>query len=400
MPKGFLTLAYKHPKKLAFGGVHYFYSSFGQSFLLSLFVPYWTTYFDLSHIEFSRIYSAATLFGAAALYIIGNKADKMDIRNFSLLVGLTLCLFSFVLAFSSNSWIYLLISLSGIRFAGQGLMPLTGATALSRYFDKNRGKSLSLASSTMSVAEISLPILILWLIKGHGWQDTWLIFAVFILLSFVPLSSFLAGKSKDFRFAQKSENKSFSPDISRLKLIRDWRFLVFVIAVMFNPFVTAGVFIHQFALITIKSWPDEWFAVSLMGFGLARILSTFLTGYFVDKFSAKQLIAFIQIPATLGFLSLLVLDNKWALMIFTFGNGFAVSAGSIIGTALWVECYGNEKVAKIKSMVSTLMIFSTALSPLIFAHVFQKEYFDFCMLHLFLFTILLSIMTIIAVKKS
>ena len=395
---GYLKLLQTYPRKIGFGAIHYLYSSFGQTFFLSIFVPYFISDFSLDSSEFSKIYSVSTLLGALGLYLLGHLADKMDIRTYSISVGLVLSLFSMLLSFAT-SWSLLLVALVGIRLSAQSLMPLLGATAISRYFVTNRGKALSISSSAMSVAELSFPYLTLVIIGVIGWQTTWLYFAIFILFSFIPLSYFSAGKEVEFRHAPVVSHSPYQKVVSRLSLIKDCKFLSLVIAIILNPFITAGVFIHQYLLTSLKGWTEEWFAISLMVFGLARIISTFFTGHLIDIFSAKRLIYFIQIPTILGFLALLILDSKWALIIFTFGNGIALSSGSLIGSALWVELYGSSKVASIKSLVSTLMVFSTAISPLVFNHVFQESNFNWCLIHFLLFSVIISILSFWAVRK-
>ena len=56
----YLVLAREHPRFLAFGFTLTFFSSFGQTFFVSLFGADVRAEFRLSHGEFGSIYSLAT----------------------------------------------------------------------------------------------------------------------------------------------------------------------------------------------------------------------------------------------------------------------------------------------------------------------------------------------------
>ena len=50
-----------------------------------------------------------------------------------------------------------------MRFSGQGLMSHTSATAITRFFEKSRGKALSTIWFGLSSAEFILPVLVTYL---------------------------------------------------------------------------------------------------------------------------------------------------------------------------------------------------------------------------------------------
>ena len=69
-----------------------------------------------------------------------------------------------------------------MRFSGQGLMSHTSSTTISRYFNKRRGKALSIVFLGMSLGEFILPVLIVYLLTFIYWRDLWIIVSVIIIL--------------------------------------------------------------------------------------------------------------------------------------------------------------------------------------------------------------------------
>jgi len=151
-------------KIIIFGFVFTFFSSIGQSFFIGLFNSNIRDELNITHGEFGAIYAVATLCSSLMLIWLGKKIDDLKLVNYSILViGL---LFFATLFFSFiNGIIFLLIGIFFLRLSGQGLMAHTASTAVSRYFEKRRGKALSYIWLGMSLGEFLLPVLMVYLVS-------------------------------------------------------------------------------------------------------------------------------------------------------------------------------------------------------------------------------------------
>src|SRR5690625_7366369 len=98
----YLTFALIERRLLSFAVSFTFFSSFGQTFLISLFVPYFLVAFDLSNASFVTLYLAATLTGAFALPCLGQWIDRILLRQFSMYVSAWLLFASTLIAFSCH----------------------------------------------------------------------------------------------------------------------------------------------------------------------------------------------------------------------------------------------------------------------------------------------------------
>ncbi|MDR8393013.1 hypothetical protein NC796_17790 [Aliifodinibius sp. S!AR15-10] len=86
----YLTFVLKERRLLSFGLSFTFFSSFGQTFLISLFVPYFLQDFQLSNAGFGSLYSGATLVSAAVLPWLGKWIDHIPLRLYSTFVAIGL----------------------------------------------------------------------------------------------------------------------------------------------------------------------------------------------------------------------------------------------------------------------------------------------------------------------
>ena len=366
----YLQLIKAYPSFITYGMLHYFFSSFGQTFLISIFVPYFLQHFDITNLTFSYLYSGATIASAAIIHWAGPLVDRIKIRYVSLAIGILLAVFCFGLSII-NGVIFLFFILLGLRFSGQGMLTLTGSTATARYFEANRGKALSLNSIGLSIGESILPLAITGLAAIMSWQQSWQMASALILIVFIPAVFLLVPQDHDFQQLRNPPNQQQSK-LQRKKVLKDYKFWGLTLSMIFLPFFITGMFIHQNLLAENKGWTMEWMAVSFTGFGLVRIATNLFSGPLIDYFTARRVFVIYLIPLVLGVMILYFTDNKFAAIFYMLLLGISTSLNSVSSSALWAELYGIQFLGSIKSMVTTLIVFSSALGPLIIGWFLEK----------------------------
>ncbi|MCP4472061.1 MAG: OFA family MFS transporter, partial [Gammaproteobacteria bacterium] len=153
---------------LLFGFLMSFWSSPGQTFLISLFSGEIRAELTLSDGEFAGIYSLATLSSAIVVIWSGSLVDRVDLKKLSLAIVLGLAVGCGMMSLS-DSVPALLISLFVLRQLGQGLMFIISSTTMVRYLDEHKGKASALASMGYAVAEAVMPGLLVALLLWVGW---------------------------------------------------------------------------------------------------------------------------------------------------------------------------------------------------------------------------------------
>ncbi len=369
----YLTLLRQYPRYLSFGFLHYFFSGFGQTFLISFFVPYFNEAFAIDNIGFGYLYSGATLLSAFTLPFAGTLIDRYSLRWLSVGNGLMLCLFCLMVAFAPNYWV-LLVALYGLRFTGQGYMVLIGSTSLARYFSKVRGKALSLASLGLSFSEGILPSFVTVMVGLVGWRDTWMLIPVALLSLFLPLSLSLVGQKDEFQKVpeHKAKENGEKQDATRGEVVRDPKFWILATVSVFLPFFITGMFLHQNLLAEIKGWTMEWMSTCFFVFFISRLIAYFLAGPLIDRFTARRVFVFYLVPLMLGALSLLFTDHKLIAMVYLFLTGITASLATVTNTAMWVEIYGTDHLGAIKSVVTTFMVMATALGAVVMGPLLEQ----------------------------
>jgi MFS family permease len=358
----YVRLAVSYPGYIGFGAIHYFFSGFGQTFIISVFVPFFIQSLSISNSDFSLIYALATVISGFLLPFGGSLVDSIKIRYASIIVGVGIAIFCLVLSFAIN--IYLLfIGLLGIRFFGQGMMTLIGSAAVGRFFDLDRGKALSIASLGLPVSEAMMPLLLIWLNSNIGWQLSWQLSAVMVLAVFLPSVFLMVEKNSPFQQVALPNETMKNGTFTVWEILLNKRFLMLIPSLVFVPLFLTGIFIHQNIVAEIKNWSLQLMAAGFVGYGFSRIITNFLAGSIIDKFTAKMIYLFHLLPMILAMLLLMVGTHVYSLQTYMVLLGISVSLKGIAGTALWAEIYGIQRLGTIKSLSAMIIVFATAIGP-------------------------------------
>ena len=146
----------------------------------------------ITHGEFGSIYASATICSSLLLIWVGKKIDDYNLLNYSLFVIVLLSISSLFFSFV-NSIYFLAIGIFLMRFSGQGLMSHTSTTAISRFFEKSRGKALSTIWFGLSTAEFILPTYNLSFVI-FSWRTIWQGIAI-LIINLLPFVIFYTVKS-------------------------------------------------------------------------------------------------------------------------------------------------------------------------------------------------------------
>ncbi|WP_136806046.1 MFS transporter [Desulfosediminicola flagellatus] len=356
---------------LVFGMMSVFWGNFGQSFFVSWYGASFQESLDLTAMSYGTAYSMATLSSGLLLMWLGAAIDRISLRWFVTFSALGLFAATLML-WQVRSFFMLVVSLFLLRFFGQGLLPHTAVTTMTREFSINRGKATSIATTGVPMGEIILPSLAVVLISMVGWQNSWLVVGLSVPLLYLPCALWLLSLSQQKRYAEdvrtsnKKSHRSVSVQGSRRTMLKDHRFWLALPAILAAPFIVTGVFIHQGFFLPEMGWSVSLFAKCFVFYGCAHWLSSMYSGALVDRFSGVQLLKFYPLPMVLGLLVPAMTSGVWVAYMLMISLGISIGTSSPIIGALWVEVYGTEHLGAIRALITSLVVISTSASPILF----------------------------------
>ena len=350
-----------------------FWSSPGQTFLISLFSGEIRAELGLSDGEFAAIYSLATLASAIVMVWSGTLVDRLNLKKFSIAIVIGLGIGCGLMSVSMGV-LSLLVSLFLIRQLGQGLMFIVSATAMVRYLDEHKGKSSALAGMGYAVSEAVMPSILVALLLWVGWRSSWLIAGAVLILFMVPAILYLLrnhdqrhGKYLEDLLQPHDSNKRIYQrrQWTRSEVLRDKMFYLFAPGLMSQPLMFTGFIFHQVHLVESKNWSLSGWASLFVMYAMVSVGTKIVTGILVDRYGAIKMVPLVALPMGIG---LIILSLSTSLVwggVFLALTGITVGFQSTVTAPFWSEMYGNKHLGSIKSLGASAMVFCTAVSPII-----------------------------------
>jgi len=288
---------------LLFGFLMTFWSSPGQTFLISLFSGEIRAELGLSDGEFAAVYSLATLASAVVMIWSGALADRIDLKKLSLWVVCGLAVGCGLMSIS-NSIALLLISLFILRQLGQGLMFIISSTAMVRYIDAHKGKASALAGIGYAVSEAVMPGLLVAFLLWVGWRQSWQMAGALLLLFMIPAIVFLLRGQRERHAAWLARLDDDHPhhaggsrrrQWTRAEVIRDRYFYLFAPGLMSQPLMFTGFIFHQVHLVESKGWPLLGWATLFSLYAIVSVGTKLICGPLVDRLGAIRLLPLVAL---------------------------------------------------------------------------------------------------------
>ena len=354
-------------KVILFGFIFTFFSSFGQSFFLGLFNQSIREALSITHGQFGSIYASATLLSSIVLVWIGKKIDDVNILKFASYVTIFLSISCFIFS-KISSLIFLFIGIFLMRLAGQGLITHTATTTISRFFEKNRGRALSIGWLGLSLAEFILPVLIVFLLTFIEWRNLWISISLIVIIVLPIVSYTLVREVK----LDTRENTNSAKDLKeirqwkRIEVLKDYRFYIICMTMLAMPWIATGSFVYQSFITTSKGWGPYIIAQSFMAYSIFSVITLFVSGFLIDKFTSRKLLIYMNIPLFFATIVLFYFDSPISSFFFLGLVGISNGLANVLGSSTWAEIYGVKYIGSIKALTTALMVFSTAFGTALF----------------------------------
>ena len=256
-----------------------------------------------------------------------------------------------------------------MRFSGQGMMAHTATTTISRYFSKSRGKALSTGWFGLSAAEFILPVLVVYFLAIYSWRDIWVSISILVII-LLPVVSYLLVKNLHLDSREITTNETYKVENikqwKRGEVIKDYRFYIVGANMLAMPWIATGVFVYQSFILDSKNWGPYVIAQSFMAYSVLSVITLFISGFLIDKFTSRKLLMYMNIPLLLAAVILIYFDNPYSSFLFLGLIGITNGFANVLGSSTWAEIYGVKHIGSIKALTTALMVFATAFGTALF----------------------------------
>jgi MFS family permease len=364
MIRSYVELIRDERPALLFGVGCAFLSSPGQTFFISLFIGAISASLGLGSAQLGSLYLVATLGAASLLPLTGHWLDRVDLRRYALFVAGGLAAGCGVMAIADGP-IGVLFGFMLLRLTGQGLMTHVAVTSIARYFNRQRGRALSVVAMGFPLAEGIMPAIAVAMIAALGWRMSYALIGALVLAVAAPILIRLIWRVPSFTRPPGWERPGRAPRaLDGLRIVIGTRFFWSALPILlFMPFTSTALIFHIHAIGTAKGWPSELLALGFIGYAAGHAAGLLLSGGLIDRLGARSMLSLMTLPALAGVTALGLLDSEAALLFFLGALGLSSGLTQTVTAAAWAEVYGVAQLGTIRSFAVMLMVAGTALGP-------------------------------------
>ena len=84
--------------------------------------------------------------------------------------------------------------------------------------------------------------------------------------------------------------------MERSEVLKDYRFYIICFNMLAMPWIATGSFVYQSFISSSKGWGPYVIAQSFMVYSILSVITLFLSGFLIDKFSSRKLLIYMNIP--------------------------------------------------------------------------------------------------------
>ena len=369
----------------------------GQTAGFSAFTEPLLAVSHISRTKLSLAYMFGTMGCALLLPLMGTFVDKYGSRKMMpiacVLLSLTLVFLSQVdsivtgmseiFNLSSNQGLFFIcfvVGIFGLRFLGQGMLPLCSNTMIGKWFEKSRGKAVAVMSVVNSLAFASAPVVLNKLVAGMGWKGAWIFLAVIVggVMSFIAWLFYRdtpesCGLHLENEAPQKNENgETLVAEITgmtRGAAIRTLDFWLLSMCTALYGLVMTGFTFHIEAVGAEAGIPVIKAVSIFLPITLITTPLSFFASWMSHHIRAKFYILCMCAGEIIAFISIFFLDTPWGYAGSIIGLGIAGGLMGPIITTVVPKVFGRLHLGAISGLLNSIIVLASAIGPIFLSFV-------------------------------
>ncbi len=348
-----------------------------QSYGFSVFVDPMLADLGVSRSLLSVAYGVATLASAGFVFLIGHVIDR---RGHRLVMAVTATVYVGALLFMGSvaGTVSLILGLTVLRTAGGSVLSLSARTLVSQWFDRRRGRAVSLINVGKTLGMAIVPSANALLIAEYGWRDTWRLNALVILL-LVPVAVLLV-RGRPEEIGQFPDGKLADPlDAATIDSIQrereSWtvgqalrtRVMWLLLSATIVPAaITNGLSFNQISILTHAGLSPTTAAMTFAVESAVTLPMTLLSGWLADRIGPRYVLAFGQVALLLTLICLTFTASLEMAILFGVLRG--ITTGSwVLGTEVIMPVYfGRRYLGSIVGLSFASAFAGAAIGPIPF----------------------------------
>lgn len=365
-----------------------------QTVVISLFNESFRTALDTDLARLSLAYTVGTILAALPLPWIGRLADRYGVRVVTGGVALA-CAASLVFLSQAGNLVVLGLGFFLIRFLGQGALGLLAGHTIAMWFERRLGFTHSLLAIVgFAGGSALMPGPVAHLIGAHGWQNTLVYLAGFVLLLTIP-AVLLVFRNKPEDIGQHLDGDPYEhehpenprppppsdPAFTLSEARRTRAFWILVPSMCANGLIGTALLFHMQAILADAGVDatEKQTALVNQSWAIAFGLALIVTGWLADRVLPRRLMPFgpflmlvacgVILTGPAGWVS-----EEWVIPVMRAGMacyGVAMAVTVAVSNPTIARYYGRTHHGAIRGSIQMASVAATGIGPFLAGGIYE-----------------------------
>jgi MFS family permease len=332
--------------------------------------------------------SAVSMFmginGVTSIYF-GRLIDKYGPRAV-IIAGVILGFLGYLLMSQVTSLWQMQIFLGVMAGASMGACFTAILTIVSKWFTDKRVMAMGFITAGVALGQMSVPILMAYIIANNGWRMAYIVMAAILLLTSIPAAVLLGvrpGKSPTDEMNWQGQKAARELNLGTSGQVKKWsageaaRTLPFWIVILISLVMATGfysILVHIVAYAMDAGIPAVQAASILTYANLAVIAAQFLAWFLARRIGSKfTIILMLGMQAIMLFLLMGTTSFIWlVVLVLVFYAGYG--SGNTIRLAMISEVFGTKSVGSIIGFISLAWAAGGIIGPMLGGYIYDVSH--------------------------
>ena len=338
---------------------------------------------DWSRSQFTLATTAGNAISAGIGFFIGAYVDRVGARPL-MVIGATI-IGAALMAVSRVEELWQFVLLRGVIFAIGFTMVgnLVVNVTVSKWFVRRRGWAISMASLGVSAAGIFMPLIMVPVVDTIGWRDAWIVLGLAVWVLIYPVAMVMRRQPEDHGLlpdgAVEGESdpaeiaeaaRDLAESFTRNQAMRTTAMWLLVVAFGFAQVGLISLLFHSIPFLTDSGFSRSQAALLVGSQGTAALLSKFVWGWWMQRYSPKSLAALtfvISGGAVLGMVPAAQAGSFDAMFALFVLWGLGIGGMLPLSEFIWAAYFGRRHLGAVRGAAMPLTIIFTIPGPLLAA---------------------------------
>ncbi len=352
-----------------------FFTSPGQTYMVSVFNPSLREALSLSLSQLTGAYMLGTVLASLPQSYIGQWADRVGIRKMLFLI---VTLFSLACVFISQvrSLPMLFLSFLFLRMLGQGSLELLSVNMLPMWFRRTLGTVSGIKSVAVNLMIAAVPVGVLALISQVGWRTAYILAGVTVFAIFMPVVYFfyinrpeelgqqIDGDDSSLAIPHHTPAEVHPENEFTLKeAMRTRAYWILTLGWFAWAATATAITFNLLPIFTAKGLTEQQAAASFTVLMVASAVFQIFGGVIADRVQLRWMAVGALGLYGMAVGTLIYVPGGSVVLVYTLILGMAQGLFGGLGNTVWVRYFGREHLGKIRGSVWTAAVAGSSIGP-------------------------------------